>query len=177
MGARTPEDCDRLFGERLNAGDLNGMMLLYEPYATFGPQQGEVVSGIEGIRQALAEFLAMKPKIKMNVTKVVKAGGDLAALYNDLVDHHQPFQARQRRHGFVQSRQGGRIFQVEVVGRIHRDQLAGQRRLAALAGTSEHNDSAAPQRGPNVFQQAVAFDHVHTLPRKRKVTIWIFMVE
>ncbi len=83
MGARTPEDCDRLFGERMNAGDLDGMVSLYEPHATFVPQEGDPVTRTENIRQALAGFLAMKPKIKMNVAKAVKAGGDLAVLYNN----------------------------------------------------------------------------------------------
>lgn len=83
MGQRTPEDCDRAFGERLNAEDVDGIVQLYEPDATFIPQEGEPITGTQGIRQALAEFAAMKPKIKMNVTKVVKAGGDLAVLYNN----------------------------------------------------------------------------------------------
>ncbi len=83
MTARTPEDCDRLFGERTNAGDLDGLVALYEPHATFVQQGGEPVSGTAGIRQALEGLLAMKPTIRMNVTKVITAGGDLAVLYND----------------------------------------------------------------------------------------------
>lgn len=83
MPARTPEDCDRLFAERLNAGDLDGLVALYEPRATFVPQEGEPATGVEAIRHSLLPFLAMKPKLKMNVTKVVSAGGDVAVLYND----------------------------------------------------------------------------------------------
>lgn len=83
MAARTPEDCDRLFGEYTNAGNLDGLVALYEAHATFVPQQGEPVSGKEAIRAALAELVALKPRIKMNVVKVAKSGADLAVLYND----------------------------------------------------------------------------------------------
>src|SRR5207249_1628149 len=31
MPARTPEDCDRLFAEHVNAGDLEALLALYEP--------------------------------------------------------------------------------------------------------------------------------------------------
>ncbi len=83
MAQRRPEDCDRLFAERMNAGDVDGMVDLYEPHATFVPQEGEPITGTDGIRQALAGFLAMKPQVTINVTKVVQAGSDLAVLYSN----------------------------------------------------------------------------------------------
>jgi hypothetical protein len=33
MIPRTPEDCDRLFGECLDAGDVDGLVALYDPSA------------------------------------------------------------------------------------------------------------------------------------------------
>jgi len=83
MAARTPEDCDRLFAEHINRGDLDGLVALYEPRAGFVPQGAAAVNGVEAIRAALAGFVAMKPRVTMNVTKVVRAGDDLAVLYND----------------------------------------------------------------------------------------------
>ena len=83
MSARTPEECDRLFAQHVNTGNLDALVALYEPRATFVPQQGSPVTGTAGIREALAGFAAMKPKLTMNVTKVVSAGDDLAVLYND----------------------------------------------------------------------------------------------
>lgn len=83
MNARTPEDVDRLFGEYLNAGDVEGIVALYEPGATFVPQDGPPIAGHEQIRAAIAGFAAMKPKIRMHVAKVVAAGDDVAVLYND----------------------------------------------------------------------------------------------
>jgi uncharacterized protein (TIGR02246 family) len=82
MPARSPEDCDRLFAECINAGDVEGVAKLYEPRASLVQQDGSTVTGPAAIREALAGFAALKPRIKMNVTRVVKAGDDLAVLYN-----------------------------------------------------------------------------------------------
>ncbi|HZR84073.1 MAG TPA: nuclear transport factor 2 family protein [Candidatus Binatia bacterium] len=83
MKAQTPEDCDRLFAEHCNAGRLDDLLALYEPTATFVPQTGPPAEGIAAIREALAGLLSAKPEFRMHVAKVVRAGGDLAAVYND----------------------------------------------------------------------------------------------
>ena len=83
MKAQAPEDCDRLFAEHCNAGRLDDLLALYEPTATFVPQSGPPAEGIAAIREALAGFLSVKPQIRMHVAKVVRAGSDLAAVYND----------------------------------------------------------------------------------------------
>ncbi len=83
MPARTPEDCDRLFAEHVNSGDVDGVARLYEPRASLVQQDGAPATGTAAIREALVGFAALKPRIRMNVTRVVKAGDDLAVLYND----------------------------------------------------------------------------------------------
>jgi uncharacterized protein (TIGR02246 family) len=83
MAARTPQDVDRLFAEHLNAGNVEGVVALYEAHATFVPQDGPPITTTEGIRQAITGFAAMKPKLKMNIIKTVTVGNDLAVLYND----------------------------------------------------------------------------------------------
>ena len=83
MSARSPEECDRLFEQCANAGDLEGLVALYEPRAAFVSQQGEAVTGTAAIRAALEGLVAMKPKLKMGIKKVVTAGDDLAVVYND----------------------------------------------------------------------------------------------
>jgi uncharacterized protein (TIGR02246 family) len=83
MPARTPEECDSLFAVSVDKGDLEGLVALYEPKASLVQQDGTTASGSAGIREGLAGLVAMKPKITMNVTKVVRAGDDLAVLYND----------------------------------------------------------------------------------------------
>ncbi len=82
MPANTPQEVDRLFGEYVNAGDLENLVALYEPGATLVGQPGQVSVGSEAIRAALGGFLAAAPKIQMNV--VGTAGdGDVVMLYND----------------------------------------------------------------------------------------------
>ena len=83
MPARTAEECDQLFEQHINAGNLEGLVALYEPDATFVPQEGEAVHGTAAIRAALAGFVAMKPKLKMGITRVIPVGKDLAMVYND----------------------------------------------------------------------------------------------
>jgi uncharacterized protein (TIGR02246 family) len=83
MSARSPEDCDRMFEQRVNAGDLEGLVALYEPRASFVPQQGDAATGTAAIREALAGLVAMKPKLKMGIKRVVTAGDDVAVVYND----------------------------------------------------------------------------------------------
>lgn len=85
MSARTPEECDRLFGERINRGDLDGVVALYEANATFVPQSAPAVTGT-AIRKALAGLVATKASLKMNVTTVIRGGDDVAVLYNGLGD-------------------------------------------------------------------------------------------
>jgi len=66
MGARTPEDLDRLFATALNAGDLEALMRLYEPQAALRPAPGQIVQGHAAIRNSLSGFLGMKPTIELS---------------------------------------------------------------------------------------------------------------
>ena len=83
MSARTPEDCDRLFGEYVEAGNLDALMALYERDASLVQRDGSVASGHEAIRGALGQLVAMRAKLRLNVVKVITGGGDVAVLYND----------------------------------------------------------------------------------------------
>lgn len=84
MAARSPADVDRLFGEYANAGDLDALVGLYEPTAVLAMVPGgPPLVGTAAIRDGLAGFLATKPRLEMNVVKVIRAGDDLAILYND----------------------------------------------------------------------------------------------
>jgi uncharacterized protein (TIGR02246 family) len=74
MPARKPEELDLLFAQALNAGDVDSMMKLYEPGACLTPQPGQAVSGTKAVREALSAFLALKPKIELNVKKLAETG-------------------------------------------------------------------------------------------------------
>jgi ketosteroid isomerase-like protein len=56
MAATTPEQIHRVFEERFNAGDLDGLMELYEPEAALIAQPGSVAHGSEQARAALQGF-------------------------------------------------------------------------------------------------------------------------
>jgi uncharacterized protein (TIGR02246 family) len=79
MLAKTPEDCHRLFVEAFNAGDVDGLMALYEPQAVLCKADGEPIAGHSAIRAAFQSFLALKPKIQLQ-TKYAIRMGDLALL-------------------------------------------------------------------------------------------------
>jgi uncharacterized protein (TIGR02246 family) len=83
MTARTPEDCDRLFAEHLNAGDLEALLALYEPGCALVQADGGVATGHAAIREVLGRLVAMRPTIRTEIVKVVRAGDDLAIVYDD----------------------------------------------------------------------------------------------
>jgi ketosteroid isomerase-like protein len=81
MPAATPEHVHRVFEDRFNAGDIDGLMELYESTAALIAQPGSVASGSEQVRAALQGFLALKGRITLD-TKLVVTVGDLAYLAN-----------------------------------------------------------------------------------------------
>ena len=82
MPARRPEDCDALFGDHVNAGDLEALLALYEPTCGFVNGDGSVVVGREALRASFTRLLAMRPRIDVKVVKVVPGDG-VAMLYSD----------------------------------------------------------------------------------------------
>jgi uncharacterized protein (TIGR02246 family) len=83
MPATTPEACDALFGQYVNAGDLDALIALYEPDAVLAAMPGEPAAvGHAAIREALGAFVGMKAHIVMRVVQTHRTG-DVAVLYND----------------------------------------------------------------------------------------------
>jgi uncharacterized protein (TIGR02246 family) len=76
-----PEAVVERFSELLAQGDLDAMVELYERDATFAPQPGTEVRGRDAIRDALAAFLAVKPRMTGTIEKVLRAG-DTALVTN-----------------------------------------------------------------------------------------------
>jgi uncharacterized protein (TIGR02246 family) len=83
MTARAPEDIDRLFAERMAAGDVDAVVTLYEPGGVLVALDGLVTAGHAAIRDALSQLAAMRPRMTMNLTRVVRTPTDLAVVYND----------------------------------------------------------------------------------------------
>jgi uncharacterized protein (TIGR02246 family) len=75
MTAATADAVHPLWAERLNAGDLDGLLALYEDDAAFvaGPQT--VVNGRAAISEALQGFIALKPSVTLNTLLVVNGSG------------------------------------------------------------------------------------------------------
>jgi uncharacterized protein (TIGR02246 family) len=71
---RTPEGTIARFSALLAEGDLDALLDLYEPQATFAPAPGESVSGRAAIAAALQAFLALRPRMTGEVERVLTAG-------------------------------------------------------------------------------------------------------
>lgn len=79
MPARKPEEADLLVIEALNAGDVEAALAFYEPGATFVPDPGKAATGLEAIREVLNGFLALRPRLTIEVPEVT-VSGDVALL-------------------------------------------------------------------------------------------------
>ncbi|MDQ6671623.1 MAG: SgcJ/EcaC family oxidoreductase [Chloroflexota bacterium] len=79
MAAHRPEECDLQIAICINAGDLEGAVALYEPGARFVVGPDKTVEGSDGIREVMRSMLADKPRLMIEVPKVVESG-DLALL-------------------------------------------------------------------------------------------------
>lgn len=80
--SQPPESAHRLFEERFNAGDLDGMLALYEDDATFVRGPGDYVNGRAALAEGLRGFLATKGKIRLD-TRYAVQHGELALLSNE----------------------------------------------------------------------------------------------
>ena len=90
MRADNPEQVIELFTTALNSGQVDGAIALYEPEATFAPRPGEEVQGLTEIRSALEQFVALEPRLRGEITKVI-AADDVALVQNRWhIDGRQP---------------------------------------------------------------------------------------
>ncbi len=75
--AGEPEDLGRLFLERANAGDVDGVAALYEADAVVASAGGDLVNGAEAIRRMYETLLAGPPQFAGDVRPALRRG-DLA---------------------------------------------------------------------------------------------------
>lgn len=76
--AKEPNDLERFFVERTNAGDVDGLVALYEPNAVIDAGDGRIAVGKQQIREFLIEFLADRPRLDPSVQAAPLCSGDLA---------------------------------------------------------------------------------------------------
>jgi uncharacterized protein (TIGR02246 family) len=76
--ARTPEDLTRLFVERANAKDAEGLALLYEEDAVMAYPPGQQTVGRAAIQKFWEEALAHMPRFEPEPPLPILISGDLA---------------------------------------------------------------------------------------------------
>jgi uncharacterized protein (TIGR02246 family) len=76
--AREPEDIARLFVERANDGDAEGLAALYESDAVMAFPPGQVTVGVEAIRAVLEQMLEKAPRFEVEETLPTVRNGNLA---------------------------------------------------------------------------------------------------
>jgi ketosteroid isomerase-like protein len=76
--AKDPNDLEKFFVERANAGDVDGLVALYEPNAIVAYGHGEVAIGLNEIREFFVRFLADRPHLDPSNQAPALCSGDLA---------------------------------------------------------------------------------------------------
>lgn len=76
--AAEPNDLSRFFIERVNAGDVEGLVALYEPDAVLAFPPGELTTGHERIRALYEGFVAQAPTLQVGRHHPALVAGDLA---------------------------------------------------------------------------------------------------
>jgi uncharacterized protein (TIGR02246 family) len=92
MAAETPRDLHRLFIQRANAGDLEGLIALYEPDAVYVSPDGLQIRGASAVRELLVQLLSSHPHFEL-ATKAVVRVGNLALLSSEWRARFEPADA------------------------------------------------------------------------------------
>src|SRR3954468_19677588 len=84
--ARDPQDLERLLIARQHAGDVEGMVALFEPDAVIDNAEGRLIRGHDEIRAFFAEIVAAGRKFQMGEQQPAVVNGDLALTSTRLPD-------------------------------------------------------------------------------------------
>ncbi len=84
--SRDPQDLERLLVIRQHAGDVEGMMALYEPQAVVDCGEGRLLQGKEAIRAYFAGVVATGRKFAVGEQRPAVISGDLALTSTRLPD-------------------------------------------------------------------------------------------
>jgi len=82
--ATEPNDLEKHFVERANAGDVEGLVALYEPNAIIAYGNGETAVGHDQIRIFLARFLADHPPLDPSNQAPALCSGEIALTSSQL---------------------------------------------------------------------------------------------
>jgi ketosteroid isomerase-like protein len=84
--ARDPQDLERLLVSRQRAGDVEGMVALFEADAVVDCGDGRLLRGREAMRAFYAEVVATGRKFEFGVQRPAMINGDLALTSTRLSD-------------------------------------------------------------------------------------------
>jgi ketosteroid isomerase-like protein len=84
--ARDPQDLERLLISRQWAGDIDGMVALFEPNAVIDSGEKELTRGRDAIRALFAEISATGRKFQRGEQRPAAVNGDLALTSTRLPD-------------------------------------------------------------------------------------------
>jgi len=76
--ARDPQDLERLLVARQRAGDVEGMVALFEPDAVIDSADGRLTRGRDAIRAFFIELVASGRKFQQGPQRPATVGGELA---------------------------------------------------------------------------------------------------
>ena len=82
MSAETPAEICRLFQQYMTAGDLESLLTLYDTEAVFLNESGELMKGVEGLREALTSLATVRARFDYNIRQIIQAG-DIALMHTD----------------------------------------------------------------------------------------------
>ena len=82
--AKEPNDLEKFFVERANAGDVEGLVALYEPNAIVAYGNGEVAIGLNQIREFFIKFVADRPQLDQSLQAEALRSGDIALTSSQL---------------------------------------------------------------------------------------------
>ncbi len=82
MSVSDPMELPRLFAERASAGDIEGLIDLYEDGATLVGPDGVPAAGNQAIRERLQQLIAMTPRVSSTRSRAMVVG-DIALMSGD----------------------------------------------------------------------------------------------
>lgn len=74
MAGETPQEVQRQWAKLVSAGELEGVLELYEMDAALLAQPGQVASGIDAVRKTMEMLIGMETKFTLRDAIVAEAG-------------------------------------------------------------------------------------------------------
>ena len=80
MSTQNLQDVHRLYAAALNSGSADAALDFYEDNATFVTASGDPVVGKAAIREVVLQFLALKPRMRIETASIYEGDPNLALL-------------------------------------------------------------------------------------------------